>query len=74
MRVVLMVAGLLVLGGCGGGGTTGTNYADTPPMAEIVGTPTPKPSETPEAIETEPVANVAGDEAVENEVATENAL
>ena len=47
MRAVIVVGGLLALTGCGsGGGTTGTNYSDTPPVAEIVATPTPKPSET----------------------------
>jgi hypothetical protein len=48
---LLVLGALVALGGCGGGGTTGTNYSDAPPMAEIVGTPTPKPSAsaTPEA-------------------------
>lgn len=36
------IGGLILLGGCGDGGTTGTNYADPPPMAEIVATPSPK--------------------------------
>lgn len=44
---LLVLGALLALAGCGGGGTTGTNYSDAPPMAEIVATPTPKPSETP---------------------------
>ncbi len=44
---VLVVGGLLILAGCGGSGTTGTNYSDPPPMAEIVATPSPKASETP---------------------------
>ncbi|WP_448663811.1 hypothetical protein ACG3SL_03820 [Sphingomonas sp. CJ20] len=48
MRMVV-VAGLIVLGGCGGGGTTGANYADAPPMAEIVATPTPRQTEAPQA-------------------------
>ncbi|HWU95791.1 MAG TPA: hypothetical protein VN029_09335 [Sphingomonas sp.] len=48
MRVVVL-GGLLILAGCGGSGTTGTNYSDPPPMAEIVATPSPKASETPEA-------------------------
>jgi hypothetical protein len=39
---VLVLAGLAMLSGCGGGGTTGANYSDPPPMAEIVATPTPK--------------------------------
>jgi hypothetical protein len=59
---VLVVGGLLILAGCGGSGTTGTNYSDPPPMAEIVATPSPKASETPEpeATETEtPVDNTA---------------
>ncbi|MES2444534.1 MAG: hypothetical protein V4574_17040 [Pseudomonadota bacterium] len=56
MRVVL-VAGLLMLSGCGGGTTTGTNYSEPPPMATIVATPTPTatPSATPEP-DIEPVA------------------
>ena len=41
---VLAVAGLVVLSGCGGGGTTGANYSDPPPMAEIVATPSPDAS------------------------------
>jgi len=42
---VLVLGGLLVLSGCGGGGsTTGTNYSDPPPMATIVATPTASPS------------------------------
>ena len=61
---------MLALGGCGGGGTTGTNYSDAPPMAEIVGTPAPKPSATPT-----PDEAVAGDNAsTDNAVATENAV
>ncbi|ATY30739.1 hypothetical protein [Sphingomonas psychrotolerans] len=60
---LLVLGGLLVLAGCGGGGTTGTNYSDPPPMADIVATPTPKASAspTPEAA------------AVENQTAVENA-
>jgi len=46
----LVLGGLLILAGCGGGGTTGTNYSDPPPMAEIVATPSPRPSETPEPV------------------------
>lgn len=49
---VLVLGGLLILAGCGGSGTTGTNYSDPPPMAEIVATPSPKPTETPEATPT----------------------
>lgn len=66
---LLLVGGLLVLSGCGGGGTTGTNYSDAPPMAEIVATPSPKPSETPEAPAVEEVApdNAASDNAVDAE-------
>ncbi|HEX8302579.1 hypothetical protein [Sphingomonas sp.] len=45
---VLVLGGLLMLAACGGGGTTGTNYAEAPPVAEIVATPSPRPSETPE--------------------------
>ena len=43
---VLVLGGLLMLAACGGG-TTGTNYSEAPPVAEIVATPTPRPSETP---------------------------
>lgn len=32
----IAVAGLVLLAGCGGGGTTGTNYSEPPPVAEIV--------------------------------------
>ena len=56
---VLVVGGLLVLSGCGGGGsTTGTNYSDAPPMATIVATPTPlpSPSATPEPAPSEDAA------------------
>jgi hypothetical protein len=62
---LLVLGALVALGGCGGGGTTGTNYSDVPPMAEIVATPTPKPSETP-VPEAAIVENAAGD-AVEAE-------
>jgi hypothetical protein len=47
---MLVLSGLVLLGGCGGGGTTGTNYSDPPPMATIVATPSPEPSATPEAV------------------------
>ena len=60
---LLLVGGLLALAGCGGGGTTGTNYSDPPPMAEIVATPSPKASETPEE------TPAAVDEAVEDNAA-----
>jgi hypothetical protein len=70
---VLLVGGLLALAGCGGGGTTGTNYSDPPPMAEIVATPSPKPSETPEAAATEAPAIDAAvpDNAADNAVDAE---
>jgi len=71
---VLMVGGFLILAGCGGSGTTGTNYSDPPPMAEIVATPSPKASETPEATEAETPAENAvaaeADEAAANSDAT----
>ena len=58
MRTLLVIGGLFVLGGCGGSGTTGTNYSDPPPMAEIVATPSPQASATPAAdSETSPPAN-----------------
>jgi hypothetical protein len=61
---LLVLGALLALAGCGGGGTTGTNYSDAPPMAEIVATPAPKPSET-QTPEAEVVENAAvADEAV----------
>ena len=70
---LLVLGGLLALAGCGGGGTTGTNYSDPPPMAEIVATPSPKPSETPtpEAGTTEVAADnaVAAENAAEAEAA-----
>jgi hypothetical protein len=43
---VLVLGGCLILAGCGGGSTTGTNYSDPPPMATIVATPSPKATET----------------------------
>ena len=46
---VLVLGGLLVLGGCGGGSTTGTNYSEPPPMATIVATPTPGATPSPQA-------------------------
>ena len=58
MRYGVMV-GLLLLCGCGGGGTSGTNYSDAPPMAEIVATPSPRASAAPIAPEADPVANDA---------------
>jgi hypothetical protein len=78
MMRLLLVGGLLALAGCGGGGTTGTNYSDPPPMAEIVATPSPKASETPVAEEAPPLANdsaevSAGDNAVAAEVPTNTA-
>lgn len=70
---VLLVGGLLALAGCGGGGTTGTNYSDPPPMAEIVATPSPKASETPEAAATEAPAidTAVPDNAADNAVDAE---
>jgi hypothetical protein len=55
----LVLGGLLVLTGCGGGGTTGTNYSDPPPMAEIVATPSPQASEGAQAEETDTSAVMA---------------
>lgn len=62
---MLVLAGLGLLGGCGGG-TSGTNYSDPPPMAEIVATPSPRITPTPEAAadageESPAVANDAGE-------------
>lgn len=56
---VLVFGGLLILAGCGGSGTTGTNYSDPPPMAEIVATPSPKASETPDASASNNVTDAA---------------
>lgn len=47
MRMLMLAMLATVLSGCGGGGTTGTNYSDPPPEAEIVATPSPRASETP---------------------------
>jgi hypothetical protein len=71
MRAFVVLGGLLVLSACGGGGTTGTNYAEAPPVAEIVGTPTPKPSATP-VEEASPVPDEAAGEA-DNAAPAENA-
>ena len=46
---VLVLGGLLVLAGCGGGSTTGTNYSEPPPMATIVASPTPSGTPSPQA-------------------------
>ncbi len=47
MRAVA-VSVLILLAGCGGdGGTTGTNYSDPPPVAEIVATPDNAAAATP---------------------------
>ena len=46
---VLILGGFLVLSGCGGGSTTGTNYSDPPPQATIVATPSPAATPSPEA-------------------------
>lgn len=70
---VLVLGGLVILAGCGGGGTTGTNYSDPPPMAEIVATPSPKASETPvaeEAATNAADAAATADEAAGNSDAT----
>lgn len=53
MRRIVLV-GLVALGGCGGGGTTGTNYSDPPPMAEIVATPSPRATSSAAPEEAEP--------------------
>lgn len=44
---VLVIAGVLLLGGCGSAPTT--NYSAPPPEATIVATPTPIATPTPEA-------------------------
>jgi len=68
---VLVLAGLGLLSGCGGGGTTGTNYSDPPPMAEIAATPSPKASPTEESA----VANVVDEAApVANDEEPANAM
>lgn len=68
---VLVLAGLGLLSGCGGGGTTGTNYSDPPPMAEIVATPSPKATPTEEST----VANVVDEAApVANDEEPANAM
>lgn len=74
MRLLLLV-GVLGLSGCGGGGTTGTNYSDAPPMAEIVATPSPKASETPEPEATPEAANDSAtvEENVADAVVSDNA-
>lgn len=73
MRVWVLM-GLGLLSGCGGGGTTGTNYADPPPMAEIVATPSPKATATEEPA----VANIVEDAApvanTEEAAPVENAM
>jgi len=70
---VLVLAGLVMLSGCGGGGTTGTNYSDPPPMAEIVATPSPRATPTEEAA---PAVAVEENAAVSNvdEAADGNAM
>ncbi|WP_213982461.1 hypothetical protein [Sphingomonas sp. dw_22] len=55
---MLVLAGLVMLGGCGGGGRAGTNYSDPPPMAEIVATPSPRSMPAEDAAA---VANVVED-------------
>jgi hypothetical protein len=71
---VLVLGGLIMLGGCGGGGTTGTNYSDPPPMAEIVGTPSPKASATPIEPEADPVVADNAEDAVADNVVADNAV
>ena len=53
MRMVA-IALLGMLSACGGGGTSGTNYSDPPPMAEIVATPSPSPTPSAAAEATQP--------------------
>lgn len=60
MKRIVALGGLTVLAACGSGSTSGTNYSEPPPMAEIVATPSPTPSSsaTPEAAEpARPVLN-----------------
>lgn len=70
MRLLALCCGLVALGGCGGG-TTGTNYSDPPPMAEIVATPAPSPiaTPTPEENATEAAAAAASNDTAATEPA-----
>lgn len=70
MRAGLVLSGSLILSACGGGGTTGTNYSEAPPVATIVATPSPKASEAPVA----EAAPEADDAAPANEAVEGNAL
>jgi len=73
MRAMMVLGGMLMLGACGGGGTTGTNYSEAPPVAEIVASPSPRASETAAA---QPEAAAEPDEAdaVTNAAMEDNAL
>jgi hypothetical protein len=66
MRALVLGGSLLLLAGCGGGGTTGTNYSEAPPMAEIVASPSPQASDAGSAnAVTDPAPDDSADNVVE---------
>lgn len=72
MRAVLSVVGVVLLASCGGGGVTGTNYSEDPPVAEILARPSATPTlavETSADVETVPASDSLAVEATGAETA-----